>query len=236
MVVATWGWYPPADELTVVVDIQNDIEYRGNHGLYLMVCGGITIGNHDAYFGLQTDVNTGPKGGWRNIGKGAIFSVWDVPSEKGVRGPRGSWIETGDYEGDFLSVRRPFDWEAGQYILRLTKEEEDDEGQWFGYYVNDTWIGSLRVPLKDDRAKIQQPCISIVEVYGTRQVKPSNIPYWSVLVNPPKADGRTVLPAQTYYPTGHAVFSGQGSIRNTWITHDGFKVRFEVGLDYVAHE
>ena len=69
MVAATWGWYPPADELTVVVDIQNDIEFRGNHGLYLMVCGGITIGNHDAYFGLQTNVNTGPRGGWRTSAK-----------------------------------------------------------------------------------------------------------------------------------------------------------------------
>ena len=100
MLFAMWGWNRLADELAVTVNIQNDIESRRSHGLYLIACTPFAIGDNGAYFGLQTDVSTGPAGGWRNIGKGAIFSVWDVPNDDGVRGPEGSWIESGSYEGE----------------------------------------------------------------------------------------------------------------------------------------
>ena len=200
MLFAMWGWNRSADELAVIVNIENDIESRRSHGLYLIACTPFAIGNNSAYFGLQTDVSTGPAGGWRNIGKGAIFSVWDVPNDEGVRGPEGSWIETGEYEGDFLSVRSAYDWEAGQYTLRVSAEETDDEGRWFGLYVNDTWIGSLRFPLVGGDAKIQPYCGSTIEVYGGGPVKPSAIPYWSVVLPPPKADGRTVGLRRTFYP------------------------------------
>ena len=78
MVYAHWGWDPTLsfDEIEVTVDIHNDILYRGNNGLYLIGCTAFAIGDNGAYFGLQTDVNTGPQGGWRSIGKGGIF--WEL--------------------------------------------------------------------------------------------------------------------------------------------------------------
>ena len=122
MLFAMWNWTTPTDEIAVTVDIQNDIEYRGDHGLYFIACTPFAIGKTAAYFGLQTDVNTGPQGGWRNIGKGAIFSVWDVPSDEGVRGPEGAWVESGEYEGNFLSVRRAYEWGEGRHTLRVSAE------------------------------------------------------------------------------------------------------------------
>ena len=230
MMFAMWGWDEPTDEIVVTVDFQNDIEYRGDHGLYFIACTPFAIGNTGAYFGLQTDVNTGPTGGWRNIGKGAIFSVWDVPNDKGVRGPEDSWIEQGDYEGDFLSVRRAYDWGDGQHTLRISAEETDEEGRWFGLYVNDLWMGSLRIPLANGGARIQPYCGSTVEVYGGPPVKPSAIPYWNIVVAPPQADGQTADLTETFYP------ENVESLRNTLITREDVGVRFEVGLDYIAHE
>ncbi len=230
MLFVDWRWSRPTDEIEITVEIQNDIEYRGQHGLYLIACTPFTIGDHGAYFGLQTDINTGPKGGWRNIGKGAIFSVWDVPNNQGVRGPQDSWVEAGDYEGDFLSVRTPYDWGSGRYTLRISAEETDDEGRWFGYYVNDTWMGSLKFPSARGEPKIQLYCASTIEVYGARTVKPSAIPYWSVVVEPPKANGQPIIRVSTHYP------SNVGSLRNALVTLENDAVRLEVGLDYIAHD
>ena len=225
MVYADWGWNRTLsfDEISVTVDIHNDIEYRGDNGLYLIGCTAFSIGENGAYFGLQTDVNTGPAGGWRGIGKGGIFSVWDVPNLKGVRGPDGAWIEAGDYEGSFLSVRSPYEWGAGRYTMRVSAEETDEAGRWFGYYVNDTWIGSLRFA---PGARIQPLCYTPIEVYGA-DVKPSDIPYWKVSMTAPVADGVPARRGSTFYP------DNVESLRNALITVKDGVVTFEVGLDYI---
>lgn len=230
MLFADWYWHQSTDEIEITVEIQNDIEFRGRHGLYLIACTAFEIGNNEAYFGLQTNINTGPKGGWRNIGKGAIFSVWDVPNNRGVRGPRGSWVEAGVYEGEFLSVRNPYDWESGRYTLRISAEESDDDGRWFGFYINDTWMGSLKFPSVRGEPKIQPYCASTIEVYGTRHVRPRDIPYWNVVVEPPIVNGRSVSGVRTHYP------SNVGNLTNALISRENGAVRFEVGLDYIAHE
>ena len=206
--------------------MHNDIEYRGDNGLYLIACTAFAIGENSAYFGLQTALNTGPQGGWRDIGKGAIFSVWDVPNDEGVRGPESSWVESGDYEGDFLSVRNRYDWREGRYTLRVSAEETDEGGRWFGLYVNDTWIGSLRFA---PGAKIKPYCATPIEVYGA-PVSPADIPYWKVSMTAPMADGIPAKLVTTFYP------DNVGSLRNALITVEDDVVTFEVGLDYIAHK
>ena len=225
MLNAIWDWNPTLsfDEVSVTVDINNNIEYRGINGLYLIGCTAFSIGGNEASFGLQTDVNTGPDGGWRNIGKGAIFSVWDVPNLKGVRGPDGAWIESGDYRGNFISVRRSNQWGAGRYTMRVSAEETDEVGRWFGYYVNDTWIGSLRFG-RD--ARILPYCETSIEVYGA-DAKPSDIPYWKVSMTAPVSDGGPAELLRTFYP------DIVGGFRNALITAEDGLVTFEVGLDYI---
>ncbi len=227
MLYAMRGWELGLsfEEMAVTVDIHNDIEYRGDNGLYLIACTPFLIGENGAYFGLQTDVNTGPKGGWQSIGKGAIFSVWDAPDETWARGPEGSWIESGDYEGSFLSVRSPYEWTEGQYTLRVSAEETDEHGSWFGLYLNDAWMGSLRFAAN---ARIKPMCDTTIEVYG-QPVKPADIPYWRVSVRTPVADGVPAALLHTFYPRNVE------NLRNTLITVKGDAVTFEVGLDHIAH-
>ena len=225
MVYADWAWSARRsfDEIAVTVTFHNDVTFRGDHGLYLIACTAFTIGEHAAYFGLQTNVNTGPQGGWSKIGKGAIFSAWDLPSLDDVRGPSGSWIETGDYEGSFVSVRRAYEWGAGAYTMRVTAEETDEDGRWFGYYVNDTWAGSIRFP---PGSKIKPFCATPIEAYG-RRVKPLDIPYWKVSMEAPVADGVPGKLVKTFYP------NDVGSLINALITVADGVVTFEVGLDYI---
>ena len=227
MLFVIWAWDEPTDKITVTVDIQNDIEYRDDHGLYFIACTPFTIGGTGAYFGLQTNVSDGLGG---QLGKGAIFSMWDTQDAGDARVPDGGVIEVGAYEGEFASVRRPYVWGEGRYTLRLVAQESDSVGRWYALTVNDTWIGSLRFPLVDGKAKIQPYCGSTIEVYGGPPVKPVDVPYWSILVAPPEANGQTATVERTYYP------SNVESLRNALITREDAGVRLEVGLGYLAHE
>ena len=229
MVYSVWDWGDAEgfDEVTVTVDIHNDIEYRdGRNGYYFIACTAFAIGEHGAYFGLQTAVSDPARG---VTGKGAIFSRWYGGNEPwpvrraDTRIPEGGWTEAGDYEGDFVSVRGSYDWGEGQYTIRVAAEETDGIGRWFGLYVNDTWIGSLRFA---PRAQIKPYCATPIELYG-HAVKPSSIPYWKVSMKPPVGDGVAAELVKTYYP------SSVESLQNALITVGNGMVTFEVGMDHI---
>ena len=231
MVYADWNWDHALsfDKIEVTVNIHNDIDYRSSNGLYLIACTAFYIGENLAYFGLQTNVNHPVRGA---LGKGAIFSRWyeenkDWPERKKDAGiPDAGWVAARDHEGRFVSVRGKYGWEAGENTLRVAAEESDADGRWFGFYVNDTWIGSLRFA---PDAAIKPFCATPIEVYGP-PVRPSDIPYWRVSMGPPVADGLEAELLTTFYP------DDVGHLRNALITVDGDVVTFEVGLDYLAHE
>ena len=168
MLFAEWHWDNRArfHSLTVPYIIENDIEMIGQNGLYLMGCTAISVGQTGFYFGLQTDIQ---RIGWGKVGKGAIFSRWYYNNEPrevrlaDTRIPEGGWTESGDYEGNFVSVRGLYDWEAGRYDLRVKGAESDNAGRWFEFWVNDDWIGSLRFPLDDSgKATIRPWCSSTI--------------------------------------------------------------------------
>ena len=237
MLFAAYTWPVPTavDEIVVSITSHNDVELRGNHGLYFIACTAFSIGGDGAYFGLQTDVSDPARG---NLGKGAIFSRWYENNEivevrlADTRIPEHGWTESGDYEGNFISVRGRYPWGAGNYALKVAAQEADGVGQWYGLWVIDgsgkeTWIGSLRFALE---AKIDPVCYSTVEVYGGLPLKPANVPYWKVSVNPPTGNGISADLMDTFYP------ENVESLRNTLITVDSQRVTFEVGLDYIAHD
>ena len=229
---------PPSDRLEVTVTLHNDIEMRGNgRGLYLIGCTPARISNTRFYFGLQTDVHHPTLG---SRGKGAIFSRWYEQNEPAevrladTRIPKGGWTESGDYEGNFVSVRNAYDWSDGSYSMQIRGAEMEGAGRWFEYWVvdeegNDTWIGSLRFPLVDGIAQIVNYCGITIEVYG-RPSRPSDIPYWKVTVDPPTWDGTSGMLTRTCYPTDVENF------RNALvIQRDDGSVEFEVGLKRLAH-
>ena len=175
--------------------IDNDPgDFSDSHGLYLMVCFG-TISGHNFYFGLQTDVYDPNQG--RRVGKGLVFSRWgerDLALAKVAGGDEG-WAQSSGHEGDFIGVRRSYDWSAGDYRMRLAPDGEDDDGAWYGVWVTDlstnlrTWAGSLKFPLVDGGATVYPPVYSTLEIYGGPPIRPIDIPEWQVSMERPTGDG-----------------------------------------------
>jgi len=238
-----WQWphYSEGDRLSITVTSHNDPAVMRRGGLYLIGCTGFAISGQGAYFGLQTDVND-PKRG--NQGRGAIFSRWyedgDVPwpvRKADSRTPSDGWVEAGDYEGDFVSVRGRYHWEAGVYTMELRGAEIDEGGQWVEYWVTDgrgveTWIGSLRFPLTGTgKARMYPSCFTALEAYGYF-LRPSEVPQWTVTVEPPVMGNEAAVLNVTCYPSNVENFR---NARTTFMSEENV-VKYEVGLDHMAHE
>ena len=224
------------DQIELRVTLHNDIDFTRPHGLYLIGCSPFAIGDADAYFGLQTDVqHLGLPTG--SAGKGVIFSRWYADNESltvrlaDTRIAEDGWTEAGSYEGNFVSVRSRYDWTAGDYTFKVAAQESDDVGRWYGLFVVDSegaemWLGSLRFT---PDAKIQPYCGTVIEAYGSRPLKPSQVPYWKVTVKPPRGDLNSADLSHTWYP------DNVETLRNTLISVADEGVTFEVGLDYLPN-
>ena len=191
MVYAWWDWDydnpnrnrdSALNEITVDIEIHNDIELTGGNGIYLMVCNGDVDGT-GYYFGLQTDVHDPTT--FQGRGKGLIFSRWETRDLENARIPDDGFTQSSGHEGDFIGVRRDYNWSDGEYRLRLAQDgDDDDAGRWYGVWITDlstsaeTWIGSLRFPSTMGRpAKISPRCYNTVEIYGA-PITPADIPYF----------------------------------------------------------
>ena len=126
-----WEWSANrADFESLEVDftIHNDAgDFSSRHGLYLML-GFSHIAGVPFYFGLQTNVND-PAAGPR--GKGLIFSRWETRDldDARVADPVEGWTESSGHEGDFIGVRRSYEWEAGDYRVRIAPDGSDEGGR-----------------------------------------------------------------------------------------------------------
>ena len=179
-------------------------------------------------------------------GKGFIFSRWYdnlEPRELRVadtRIPADGWVEAGDYEGNFVSVRGRYPWEPGVYRMEVRGAETDDVGRWFEFWVVDdrtgieTWIGSLRFKTASDGStSISNRCGMALEAYGGGgYLTPREIPYWQVSSKPPTIDGEAATSVNPCYP------GNVGSLRNAGVSYDedAGVGRFEIGLDHLTHE
>ena len=193
---AWWEWDRDRmfGELVFDFTIHNDPgDFSDSHGLFLIVGTG-SISNHIFYAGLQTD-SQGPDQELR--GKGLIFSRWgerDLAFARVAGGDEG-WSESSGHEGDFIGVRRSYDWTAGDYLMRFAPDGEDDGGVWYGVWVTDlstnetTWAGSLKFPLIGGGATMYASVYSTLEIYGYGSIRPIDIPEWWVSMERPTGDG-----------------------------------------------
>ena len=182
--------------MTTDVTIHDDPgDFSDEHGIYLMLGDGSVCGA-GYYYGIQTDVQDPVTGGGR--GKGLIFSRWDTRD-----------LAHG-HEGDFIGVRRGYDWTAGEYRLRLAPDGDDADGEWFGLWITDlaagdsTWGGSLRFPC-ESQALISPGSYATIEIYGDSIIRPIDIPKIGISVAPPEGDG---IAASSAF-IGYAPFSGE---------------------------
>jgi hypothetical protein len=153
---------PHFQSLDIDVTIDRDVPSTCN--LYVSPCGLGDLSGIRFYGGLQTNSS-----GWESaddhtrhfIGKGGIFSRWGKGnlSINQARGADDSRFEAAGYEGDFVSVRRPFDWTKGTYTYSLRAADNEtvdgNDFTWISCFITDhqsglsRFIGSLRFEGKD---------------------------------------------------------------------------------------
>ena len=185
--------------------IHNDPgDFSDAHGLYFMVCYG-WVDDSAFYFGLQTDVFDPALG--KRRGKGLIFSRWggrDLADAQ-IAGGNDGWAQSSGHEGDFIGVRRAYDWGAGDYQMRITADGEDDDGEWYAVWLTDEdtgetlWVGSLKFPLVADDTMLHAWVYSTLEIYGAPSIRPIYIPEWYVSIDPPNGDGFDAAEARLGY-------------------------------------
>ena len=182
-------------ELTFDFTVHNDPgDFSEEYGLYLMLCYG-DIANTGFYFGLQTNAFGHPDEFSR---KALIFSRWetrDLAFARVADSEKETWVESSGHEGDFIGVRRAYNWGAGEYRVHMAPHGADPDGEWFGVWITDkatferTWIGSLKFPYEKGRAAIRASVYTTLEIYGGKQIEAFRIPAWHVSLRRPLGDG-----------------------------------------------
>ena len=196
---------PTPDFRSLEVDVTIDRDIPDTYNLYIAPVGIAKINGLQFYGGLQTNVN-----GWASKksrtrvhpGKGAIFSRWshDLKQPIGlnhVRTVAGGLCESAGYEGQFCSIRRPYEWTAGTYTYSIIKGElEIIKGKphtWFRCVVRshkdgaDTYMGSLR--FEGSKFTFWERNAAFVEIYATSKIPRSGIPKVKVTFGYPRVNG-----------------------------------------------
>ncbi len=189
-----WSWSESDDFEVIEVEFTihtEAMDMPGWNGMYLMLCYG-HVDENAFYFGMQFD----------DRGERAIFSRWgERDLAMAQPDPDEAWTTSSGDEGNFIGVRRQFDWEPGEYVARLAPDGEAPHGEWYGLWITDvdtqvtTWIGSLWFPDKG----ITDAVYSTVEVYGTSEIRPMDIAEVYVSINRPLGDGVAAASATTDY-------------------------------------
>ena len=170
------GQDTPFQSYSVDVDISEDVPATKN--LYISPVGLAHLSKTDFYGGIQTqmDGNTKRDQNLRQLGPGFIFSMWGERSLDAIRPSIGGFCQSSGHEGDFISVRRPYEWKKGKYtykVVRMDKDEIDGKPfTWVGVLVynhakdENVFAGALR--FKGDNLVLARQVASFVEVYGER--------------------------------------------------------------------
>jgi hypothetical protein len=126
------------------------------------------INNHGFYGGVQTKVNGTDK-------PGLIFSRWDEQDKRAIKTDSLGYTCSSGNEGDFISVRKPFEWSKGRYKISLTADTgtfilNGKIHRWvtmriYSYDTKQEFInGSLAFP--GDTLTLDKNLSLFVEVYG----------------------------------------------------------------------
>ena len=178
--VDTWwdiGQDTPFESLAVDVTISDDVPSSVN--LYISPIGLGHLSKTSFYGGIQTQADgyTKKDQKLRTIGPGFLFSMWGERSLDAIRPSEGGFFQSSGHEGDFVSVRRPYEWKKGKYTYRLTRmDQEMIDGKpftWVGAFVyshekdENVFVGALR--FKGENLVLDRKVANFVEVYGRQQ-------------------------------------------------------------------
>jgi len=220
-------WDFPLDRFTsLYIDISIINEPDNDDGLYFQMYQG-AINGEGFYFGLQTQTW---KPGYGSMGKGLIFSRWGTRDLSNVRIVEGGWSQSAGYEGDFVGVRRTYNWTTHDYRLRIALNDTDSVGDWYGVWIFDLhqWtmdlLGSIRFPrVPSNESGIADRGITWTELYW-KATPGTAIPTWHVSIAGIYASEQMVAPL--------AAFSSYSEINHTDIYYDEMKtIHFLMGID-----
>jgi hypothetical protein len=107
------GQDAPLESYSIDVDISGDVPSTTN--LYVAPIGIGHLSETPFYGGIQTQADGYTKRDQhlRKIGPGFIFSMWGERNLDAIRPSVGGFCQSSGHEGDFVSVRRPYDWKKG---------------------------------------------------------------------------------------------------------------------------
>jgi hypothetical protein len=198
----------PFQSYAIDVTISADVPSSDN--LYIAPIGLGQLSGTKFYGGIQTqaDGHTKQDGRIRKIGPGFLMSMWGQRTLDAIRPSLGGLCQSSGHEGDFVSVRRPYEWSTGTYTYRVVRmDQEMVEGQpftWVGGFVyshekdENVFIGALRFP--GENLVLDRKVASFVEVYG-RAIPVEQIPKVTVTFGNLRVNG---LPVEN--PTATAIY------------------------------
>jgi hypothetical protein len=204
-------------------------EPDSNDGLYFQMYQG-RINDIGFYFGLQTDVYKPSVG---STGKGLIFSRWQTRDLSDVRTAEGGWSQSACYEGDFVGIRKHYEWTNHSYQLKLAYIESDDVGDWYGVWIYDldssteNFLGSIRFPVtKTSASGIANGWVTWTELYY-KDIPQTPIPHWHVSIDGIYATEQKVSPL--------SATSAYSDITHTDINYDRTtdKIHFFMGSEVI---
>jgi hypothetical protein len=202
------GQDQPFESYSIDVTVSEDVPSTKN--LYIAPIGIAHFGKTAFYGGIQTQAGGYTKRDQhlRKIGPGFIFSMWGERSLDAIRPSIGGFCESSGYEGDFVSVRRPYEWKKGRFtyrVVRMDKEEIDGKPfTWVGVFVcphekeENVFVGALRFP--GENLVLSRKVASFVEVYGRRipvtEIPKVTVTFGNLVINgkPVKASATAIYP------------------------------------------
>jgi hypothetical protein len=201
----------PFQSYSIDVTISDDVPASSN--LYIAPVGLGHLGKSPFYGGIQTqaDGHTRKDPQIRKLGPGFLFSMWGERSLDAIRPSLGGFCQSSGHEGDFVSVRRPYEWYKGQYTFKVVRMDEEVIGgnpcTWVGVFVfaherdEHVFVGALRFKGKD--LVLSRKLASFVEVYG-RRIPAAEIPRVTVTLGNLVVNGAPVKveSAEAVYPRG----------------------------------
>jgi hypothetical protein len=219
------GEATPFESYSIDVTISQDVPSTDH--LYIAPIGIAHLNKIPFYGGIQTqaDGHTKTSHRIRKIGPGFLMSMWGERSLDAIRPSIGGLCQSSGHEGDFVSVRRAYEWSKGTYTYRVVRmDEEIIDGTthtWVGAFVyshekdEHVFIGALRFKAED--LVLSKRVASFVEVYGHR-IPVTEIPKVTVAFGNLKVNGKAadVSAVQAVYPKSVPDYA-DAELKDGWV-------------------
>lgn len=191
-------------------------------GLYFQMYNAY-INGQQFYFGIQTTVRNPAT----NVtGRGFIFSRFGTLDLSNAQVPPNGFTEVGTYEGNFISIRKYYDWKPQSYKFKLVKTRTDAIGDWYSIYLKDLvtlqedFMGAIRFPIVPlGQQGINNGSGSWTEIYSKVNTN-TPLPNWHISLSDP------IVNTNINFVTGESIYAT--NMKNTDIYYDSSNKEFHL--------